>query len=84
LVARFGRDAIFKDVNSIPLGTDFRQVLGEAMAKCQVALVIIGEQWLNTTDGTGNRRLDSEQDFVRIEIETALAREIPIIPLGSV
>lgn len=54
------------------------------MAKCQVALVIIGEQWLNTTDGTGNRRLDSEQDFVRIEIETALAREIPIIPLGSV
>jgi hypothetical protein len=81
LVSRFGRESIFKDVDAIPLGTDFRQVLERAVAKSDVQLVIIGQHWLTATDEFGRRRLDDEQDFVRVEIETALARRILVIPL---
>ena len=83
LVEAFGKDNIFKDVDSIPLGKDFRGVLGEAVAQCDVQLAIIGRQWLNIVDEQGQRRLENPSDFVRIEIESALQRNgclvIPVL-----
>lgn len=81
LVAEFGREPIFKDVDSIPLGVDFRQILARKVSECKVLLAIIGDEWAETRDENGNRRLDDPDDFVRIEIESALTREIPVIPL---
>jgi len=81
LVSHFGADQVFKDVDSIPLGHDFRKVLGERVGQCDVLLALVGDQWLSVTDARGQRRLDDPGDFVRIEIETALRREIPVIPL---
>jgi len=81
LAARFGKDAIFMDVDSIPLGMDFRQVLRDAVEASSVALVMIGRQWLTVTDAQGQRRLDNPNDFVRIEVEAALARKIPVVPV---
>ena len=81
LVQQFGKEAIFKDVDSIPLGVDFRVHLDEAVGKCDVLLAVIGDQWLTATDSQGRRRLDATEDFVRIEIEAALERNIPVIPL---
>jgi WD40 repeat protein len=75
LVEAFGKENIFKDVNDIPIGSDFRGVLREAVAACDVQLVIIGRQWLDVTDEEGNRRLDNPGDFVRIEVESALQRD---------
>ncbi|MBZ0296557.1 MAG: SUMF1/EgtB/PvdO family nonheme iron enzyme [Anaerolineae bacterium] len=75
LVEAFGKENIFKDVDNIPLGRDFRGVLREAVAQCDVLLAIIGQQWLSIKDEHGNRRLDNPSDFVRIEIESALQRE---------
>ena len=43
----------------------------------------MGQQWLNIKDEAGNRRLDSSEDFVRIEIATALSRDIRVIPAGT-
>jgi len=40
-----------------------------------------GDEWAEARDAQGNRRLDDTEDFVRIEIESALARNIPVIPL---
>lgn len=70
------------DVDDIPAGVDFRGVLREATAKCDVMLVIIGKSWLNISDKAGKRRLDDPNDFVRLEVETGLQRDrIPVIPV---
>jgi hypothetical protein len=81
LVAKFGKDTVFKDVESIPLGTNFKTYLDGVMRECAVAVVIIGQQWLTILDEHGKRRLDDPRDIVRLEVETALARNIPVIPL---
>jgi pSer/pThr/pTyr-binding forkhead associated (FHA) protein len=81
LVDHFGPTAVFKDVDSIPLGADFFRVIQEAIAACQVFLPVIGRGWLDVTNEAGRRRLDDEQDYVRLEIEAALASELLIIPL---
>ena len=41
LVEAFGKDNVFKDVDNIGLGTDFRGALCEAVAACDVELVIV-------------------------------------------
>jgi formylglycine-generating enzyme required for sulfatase activity len=81
LVQAFGRDLLFMDVDAIPLGVDFIKVLREEVAKCDVLLAVIGTHWLDARDEEGKRRLDSINDFVRIEIATALQRGIPVIPI---
>ncbi len=81
LEAKFGRDCVFMDVDTIPLGTDFRKHLQQAVSQCNIFLAVIGEHWLSSCDAKGARRLDSPKDFVRIEVETALTRGIPVIPV---
>jgi TIR domain len=81
LTARFGRESIFMDVCSIPLGEDFSEFISRAVASCQVLLVLIGEQWLDLKDFRGNRRIDDPSDFVRIEIEAAYRSGIPVWPI---
>lgn len=77
----FGKASIFKDVDSIPLGLDFKEYLDAKVGECSVLLAIIGDRWLDASDSTGKRRLDDPTDFVRIELESALIRNIPVIPL---
>jgi hypothetical protein len=81
LVAAFGRDAIFKDVDSIPLGTDFAQYIGSILAQCAAQVVVIGPRWLSLADESGRRRLDDPGDYVRLEVEGALRRGIPVVPV---
>jgi len=81
LVARFGTESVFKDVDSIPLGVDFRQHIRQAVAGCDVFLTVIGSDWLRTCNREGCRRLDDESDFVRLEIAAALERKPLLIPL---
>jgi hypothetical protein len=81
LIGKFGRGPIFKDVDSIPLGLDFKEYLDMKVGECDVFLAIIGDEWLTASDSAGKRRLDDPTDFVRIEIESALERKIPVIPL---
>ena len=81
LARRFGRDAVFKDVDSIPLGRPFPDVLGQALSQARVVLAVIGRRWADARDSAGRRRLEDADDYVRAEIEAALALDIPIIPL---
>jgi hypothetical protein len=81
LKREFGADVLFMDVDAIPLGVNFVKVLREEVAKCDVLLALIGPNWLNVRDEEGNRRLDNPADFLRIEIATALQRDIPVIPI---
>ena len=81
LVDEYGRDSIFKDVDSIPLGTDFKEYLDRKVSECSFFLAIIGDHWLDAKDDSGTKRLDDPQDFVRVEIESALEQGLPVIPL---
>jgi len=81
LTSRFGKELIFKDVDSIPLGLDFREFLEMKVGECDVMLAIIGDHWLDASDSAGKRRLDDPADFVLIEVQSALERDIPVIPL---
>ncbi|MGF1569621.1 MAG: SUMF1/EgtB/PvdO family nonheme iron enzyme [Nodosilinea sp.] len=81
LIAHFGTDSIFKDVDAIPFGADFRKHLEREVSNCPVLLAIIGPTWLTVGDAKGNRRLDSQADWVRVEIEAALNRDSLVIPV---
>lgn len=81
LVARIGKDLVFMDVDTIALGRDFRQVLQENLACCDLMLVLIGKDWVEAKDRSGRRRLEDPGDFVRLEIGAALKRNIPVTPL---
>lgn len=81
LIQEFGSGAIFKDVDSTPFGVDFRKHLDEQVAKCEVFLTVIGREWIRKRGSKGKSRLEDPGDFVRIEVESALKRDIPIIPV---
>jgi len=81
LASRFGKDKVFKDVDSIQLGDDFVETITAAVGSCDVLLVLIGNYWLTVTDQSGRRRLDNRNDFVRLEIEAGLARDVRVIPI---
>ncbi|MBN1428916.1 MAG: TIR domain-containing protein [Anaerolineae bacterium] len=81
LVQHFGSECVFMDVDSIRPGADFLKTLEEAVAACDVFIAVIGPQWLTATDDSGTRRLDLWNDFVRIEIASALKQDKLIIPI---
>lgn len=81
LAHHFGPESIFMDVEKIGLGSDFRQMLRDAISASDAVLVIIGRQWLTIADARGRRRLESPDDYVRFEVEEALARNIPVVPV---
>lgn len=81
LVRAFGDDSVFMDVAGIAPGTDFRKAIDENVACCGVFLAVIGPEWTNVADANGSRRLEDENDFVRLEVASALARNIAVIPV---
>lgn len=78
---RFGEDHVFMDVDSIAIGLDFTKAVVEAVSACSLLLVLVGKDWLSSADNNGRRRIDNPDDWVRVEIETALQRDIPVVPV---
>jgi hypothetical protein len=81
LAEHFGHDAVFMDVAALTPGHDFRRAIDEHVATCGVLLAIIGRQWLSLRDEAGGRRIDDPLDFVRLEVASALRRDIPVVPV---
>jgi uracil-DNA glycosylase family 4 len=81
LIQHFDRNDVFMDVDTIPPGADFIQTLENAVMACEVFIAVIGPQWINAADETGQRRLDQWNDFVRIEIASALKHNKLVIPV---
>jgi hypothetical protein len=73
LAGHYGRPQVVKDVDSIQLGNDFAEVIAAAVTSCDALLALIGHQWLAAAAGPN--------DFVRVEIESALTRGIRVIPV---
>jgi hypothetical protein len=77
----FAPEQLFLDVDNIAPGLDFVRVLNERIAECDIVLAVIGKNWSDARDATGNRRLDDPDDFVRIEIASALTQGKRVIPV---
>jgi hypothetical protein len=69
------------DVAAIEPGRDFRKAIDQSVASCSVLLALIGRDWLDSKDTQGNRRLENVNDFVRMELASALRRDIPVVPV---
>jgi hypothetical protein len=72
---------VFMDIDTLEPGVDFVEVIEHAVGSCEVLIVLIGHEWLRIKDGAGHRRLDDPEDFVRLEVATALQRKIRVIPV---
>ncbi|MEH6470368.1 MAG: peptidoglycan-binding protein [Halopseudomonas sp.] len=81
LTAHFGSDQIFMDVEDIELGLDFIEAIDKSLSSCGVLLVLIGKEWLSCVDSEGQPRLENPDDFVRMEVASALRRKIRVIPV---
>ena len=76
----FGRENVFVDIDTIQPGEDFVDRIDQSIAACDALVAVIGKSWLNAVDAKGRRRLDREDDYVRMEIAKALERHIRVIP----
>ncbi len=81
LTAAFGASNVFMDVAGISPGADFRKAIDDNVVSCGVLLAIIGPRWAGITDAAGKRRLEDPNDFVALEIASALKRNVPVIPV---
>jgi hypothetical protein len=80
LVARYGKESVFMDVDNIPIGTDFRSHIRAVLLESEVLIVVIGPRWLGI-DAAGAARMSQETDPVRAEVEAAQTQELPMIPV---
>jgi hypothetical protein len=77
LVALFGPENVFIDVQDIHPGQDFTQTIQETLAKCHALLAVIGPHWLEIL----KQREQAGEDFVQDEIAEALRRNLTVIPV---
>ena len=81
LTQRVGSENVFHDLSAIPPGEDFTLVLDRALDRADTVLAVIGPAWLSATTGDGMQRLLVEDDYVRLELARALARDLPVVPV---
>src|SRR4051812_27587138 len=73
-------DQIFFDIDTVGAGRDFVEVIGRAVDQCDVLIALVGRGWASSQDAVGRRKLDNPNDYVRVEIEAALERDVRVIP----
>jgi hypothetical protein len=81
LIATYGSNRVFMDIDSAPLGLDFVDHVREQISRCSAVIVMIGKKWLTIRDRQRRRRLENADDLVRAEIATALKQNIPVVPV---
>jgi hypothetical protein len=80
LAGQYGGESVFMDIDSIPFGLDFREQIEHALRHTDILIAIIGPRWARGGKG-GRSRINEENDPVRVEVETALRRGIPVVPI---
>src|SRR5215470_15559261 len=81
LLQHFDHEHLFMDVDGIEPGVDFVKALDDQLAQCSAFIAVIGPGWTDVKNAEGRRRLDQPNDQVRVEIESALKRDIRVIPV---
>lgn len=81
LASKWGGNRIYWDIDNIPPGDDFLMAIDNTLTNCDLVLLVIGPKWLNATDSSGDRRLEKDNDFHRLEIERAISLDKRLIPV---
>src|SRR5260221_742793 len=79
LAAHYGRESVFRDIDNIPPGADFRKHIDQVLDDSDIVLAIVGPKWIGPR--ANQSRLTNAADPVRVEIETALRKDRPLIPV---
>jgi hypothetical protein len=79
LQGRYGKESVFMDVGTLQPGDNFLERLLTTINSCDVLVAVIGKHWAAAKDKDG-RRLEHDDDIVRMEIATALKRRVTVIP----
>jgi hypothetical protein len=74
-------DQVFMDIDTLEPGIDFVERIEDSVGSADVLVCVIGKGWTSAVDRDGHRRLDQPEDFVRLEVGTALRRNIRVIPV---
>ena len=77
----FNEDQIFVDIDKIEPGVDFTEAIAKSLESCDVMLAIIGPGWQGVNSATNSSRITNPNDWVRLEISTALKRNIRVVPV---
>ena len=80
LVEHYGEESVYRDLESIPPGIDFRSHINEAIHGADVLIVIVGPKWRGPKRGGGSR-IKEATDPIRAELEAAMERNIPVVPV---
>ena len=80
LTQRLGPKSVFQDVATIDVGRDFTDAIERALEDCEAVLVVIGPEWLGGAP-SALPRLHDRDDFVRLELATALALDVRVVPV---
>jgi uncharacterized protein (TIGR02594 family) len=80
LIGHYGRKSVFRDVDNVPVGVDFRSHIQDVLQKSDILLAVVGPNWKGPRS-SGPARIEEDNDQVRIELETALKKGIPVIPV---
>jgi hypothetical protein len=81
LANRFGAEMVFRDIDTLRPGANFVEHIESSVAAADVVLAMIGRDWVAATDADGRPRLEDANDYVRLELEAALRRDILVIPV---
>lgn len=79
LVGHYGEQMVFRDIDDIPLGVDYRTHISNILDESDILLAIVGPRWLGPR--ASRSRIDDTGDLVRIEVESALRKGMPLIPV---
>lgn len=87
LERHFGSPLVFRDIDSISVGSDFVKALEAAVQSARVAIVLIGDTWLSEASADDSPRLNDPDDHVHREVAMALKEPslmvIPVLVEGA-
>jgi hypothetical protein len=75
LIAHYGRGSVFRDVDNIPFGVNFRDQIRAVLEESNIVLVVVGPRWFGRRGGQS--RVEDPADPVRVEVEIALRKGSP-------
>lgn len=80
LKQHFADGQLFMDIDNLEPGVEFDVVIEKYLNSCEVMLVVIGPYWLGNREHQ-TARINDPNDWVKLEVSSALTRRIRVIPV---